>query len=289
MARHFGIEKDYNRDEIFSVLDKLKISQDGNNVITRYDGRMISNTVVSDIYEVFDFPSFAKKVIAEIEKYFTPEKYKLRITKGTQELRLLGEDVLINDDVFHKMFNIVNSTDKSRALSLNAGLMRLVCTNGMVVAVDDEFEQVKVKHYKTSLPEKVIKFVASLSDFDININRQTEAIENVIGTKVSFKDIIKGIAFNKEGLVTNTTSLRMRAFAKKIQKSETDAITDLTTEQIEMLNMFHTIVSDEDKFNNIVDIDMDAYQALNLYTEIYRNYDSTILKRETNRIIDLIK
>lgn len=289
MAKHFGIEKEYNKEEIFSILDKIKITQEGNNVLTKYDGRLISNAIVSDIYEVFDFPNFAKEVISEIEKYFTPEKYKLRITKGTQELRLVGEDVLINDDVFQKMFNIVNSTDKSRALSLNIGLMRQVCTNGMVVAVDDEFEKVSVKHYKTKLPDKVVKFVAGLTNFDIVINKQTQTIDNIVNKKVSFKEIVKCLAFNKEGIITSSTSLRIRAFAKKVQTSETDAIKNLTKEQVEMLNNIHSIVSNEVMLNNSVDIEMDGYQALNLYIEIYRNYDSVVLKRETNRIIDLIK
>jgi len=290
MGRHFGIEKEYSKDEIFAVLDKLKISQEGLNVLTHYDGKLIANTQVSKIYEVFDFPTFAKEVVSEIEKYFTPEKYKLRITKGAQELRLIGEDVLINDDVYQKMFNIINSTDKSRALSLSAGLMRMVCTNGLVVGVEDEFEQVRVKHYKTKLPDKVVKFIEGLSNFDISINKQAETISNIVGKSVSFKDIIKGMAFNKDGLVTSTTSLRMRAFCKKIQSSQSDAIKGLSVEQINLLNNVHIMVSEKEKFDKEpTDIVMDAYKALNLYTEIYRNYDSTVLKRETNRIFDLLK
>jgi len=56
------------------------------------------------------------------------------------------------------------------------------------------------------------------------------------------------------------------------------------------MNNVHIMVSRKRKFDKEpTDIVMDAYKALNLYTEIYRNYDSTVLKRETNRIFDLLK
>jgi len=288
MAKHFGISNDYNKEEIFNILDNLSITKEGSNVLTKYNGKLISNAVVSEQYEVFDFTSFAKDVINEIENYFTPEKYKLRITQGQQELRLIGEDVLINDDVFSKMFNIVNSTDKSRALSLNVGLMRLVCSNGMVVKVDEEFEQVRVKHYKTKLPTKVLQFVENISNFDISINKQSAALEKISGKTVSFKEISKKLLINKDGIIKNSASNRMRLFAKNIQTSKSDAIKNLTTEQIYLLNNVQRIVLDQ-TFLNCDDIIMDAYVALNLYTEIYNKLDSTILKRETNRFMNFIE
>lgn len=288
MARKsFGLDNIYNKEEIFNILDNLSIVKEGSNVITKYHGKLISNVVVSEQYEVFDFTNFAKDVIDEIENYFTPEKYKLRITQGQQELRLIGEDVLINDDVFSKMFNIVNSTDKSRALSLNVGLMRLVCSNGMVVKVDEEFEQVRVKHYKTKLPTKVLQFVENISNFDISINKQSSALEKISGKIVSFKDIAKKLLINKDGIVTNHASNRIRAFAKNIQSSKSDAIKNLTNEQRFTLNNVQRLILDQ-TFSNYEDIIMDAYVALNLYTEIYNKLDSTVLKRETNRFMDLI-
>lgn len=289
MANAFGIDKEYNKEEIFEVLNNLKISQEGENVITKYQGRLISNVAVSKKYEVFNFSEFAKQVVSKIETYFKPRKYKLSIKGGRQELRLIGEDVMINDDIFHKMFNIVNSTDRTRALSLNVGLMRLICSNGMVVPCGEEFESVNVKHYTSSLPDKVEKFVEGLGDFGLTITKQTEAINALIGKTVSYKDIVKKIAFNKDGIVKSTNVTRMNAFAKKIQNSETDAISGLTDKQIKLLNNTSFMVSDTELFDIVEgDIEMDAYQALNLYTEIYRELDSSVLKRETKRIMDIL-
>jgi len=96
----------------------------------------------------------------------------MKITQGTQELRLIGEEVIINGDKYQKMFNILNSTDKSRALQLNVGLIRWICTNGMVIAVEDEYSGFKTKHFKSTMPGKVEEFIKSLDSFDMNIIKQ---------------------------------------------------------------------------------------------------------------------
>jgi hypothetical protein len=286
MARARKISKIYDKENIFSTLDKLKLSQKENNILTHFDGRLIANTLVTEKYELFDFPTFAKDVVEQVENYFTPETYNLRITKGTQELRLIGEEVLINGDRYSKMFNILNSTDKSRALQLNVGLIRFICSNGMVVAAEGEdYSGLKTKHFKNSLPEKVKIFVDSLDTFDMNIQKQSEIIENLNGRFVSFKELATKLALDEDGIMNDNKAFKLRAFAKKLLTSETDKLVDLHSDQITLLKNANLFLNpDFDK----VDIQMSAYNALNCWTEVYRNYDSSILKRETNRILELV-
>lgn len=278
------LSKEYDKDAIFETLDDLKITQSGNNIITKFQNRMISNVGVSDKYQLFNFPGFAKKVISEIENYFTPETYSLKIYQGRQEIRLVGEEVLINGDIYKKMFNLLNSTDKSRALQLNIGLMRQICTNGMVVGVEDEYANTRVKHFKNSLPERVKLFVDGLSNFDLNLNGQVSVIEGLMGSKVSFQELAEKLVTDEEGIVNANKVLKLRAFANKLLKSETDALTGLSDVQTNLLKNPEMFNKD---FVN-VDIEMEAYKALNCYTEVFRNYDSSILKRETNRILELV-
>jgi len=285
MARARKIEQIYDKNAIFGTLDKLALSRKENNILTHFDGRLIANTLVTDKYELFDFPTFAKDVIDEVENYFSPEKYNLRITKGTQELRLIGEEVLINGDRYSKMFNILNSTDKSRALQLNVGLVRFICTNGMVVAADNEYAGLKTKHFKASLPEKVKTFVESLDTFEMNINKQSETLENLTGRFVSFRELAEKIAMDEDGVIKDSAALKLRAFAKKLLSSETDRLVDLHSEQEALLRNTNMFLNPE--FKN-VDIEMPAYNALNCWIEVYRNYDSSVLKRETNRILELV-
>lgn len=277
------IEKAYNQKEIIDTLKMLDLTQKDNNIITKFDNRLIANTTVSNKYQLFDFPSFAGDIVNEIENYFTPESFIFKVTKGQQELRLIGESVLINGDEYSKMFNIFNSTDKSRALGMNAGLIRFVCTNGMVIGVEDELSQLKVKHFKNSMPGKVEEFINSLNHFDINIMKQSETLENLSGKFVSFKVLVEKLSIEKDGIVSANKAMKLRAFAQKLLKSDTDRLENLAKEQIDLLNNPH-LINDFKK----VDIEIPSYTALNCYTEVFRNYDSQVLSRETNRILELI-
>ena len=285
MARSTKIERVYDKDNIFNTLDKLELSRTDNNIITKFDNRLISNTLVTNKYELFDFPNFAKEVVGEIENYFTPEKYTLRITQGQQELRLIGEEVLINGDRYSKMFNILNSTDKSRALQLNIGLIRFICSNGMVIAADDEYAGFKTKHFTATMPGKVKDFVEKLDNFEMSINTQCQIIENLQGKFVSFKELAQKLALDENGIMNESRSLKLRAFAKKLITSQTDRLVDLSTEQLSLLNNANLFLNPQ---YSKVDIDMPSYNALNCWTEVYRTYDSSVLKRETNRILELI-
>lgn len=288
--RKFNLSLPYNQENILETVNKLHIEQKGLTVITTFDNHGVATTNVSDKYEAFDFPAFAKNILGEIENYFLPEKYSLSITKGVQELRLIGEEVLINGDVYHKMFNLLNSTDKSRALQLNIGLIRFICTNGMVVAKEDEYSGFKTKHFKLTMTDKVSDFISKLDTFEMNINKQCETIEQLQGKFLSFQDIAKNIVLekNEEGEFTNlmksTFTLKLRAFAKKLMDSKTDCLDTnlLHAEQIHLLKNPLKFLEHPN-----VDIEIPAYTALNCYTEIFRNYDSSVIKRETNRILQL--
>jgi len=285
MARARRIEKTYDKDAIFVTLDNLKLSRNNNNILTHYDDRLIANTIVTDKYELFDFPPFAKQVIAEIENYFSPEKYELRITKGQQELRLIGEDILINDHRYRKMFSILNSTDKSRALQINIGLMRYVQSvyiNGVIIG--DEYSGLRTKHFKATMPERVANFVEILKDFDIIINSQKKALEELANKSVSFKKLATKVALDEDGVMNDNKALKLRAFAKRLLTSKIDGIEGLDDTQLLLLRNPHFFNKPE--YAN-VDFEIPALKALNCWTEVYKLYDSSVIRRETKRIIDL--
>lgn len=285
MERARRIQSDYNKNEVFETLDRLELSQYGDQIITKFGGNLISTSTVTEKYELFDFPQFAKNIVKDIESYFVPEKYQMRLCKGQQELRLIGEEISVNGEKYHKMFNILNSSDKSRALQLNIGLIRFICTNGMVVAVDSEYSGFKTKHYKSTLPEKVEEFVEKLGNFNISIERQTKTLEGLQGKFISYKELVDKIAMDEKREYNHSKTLRLKAFGKKIILSETDRMIDLKSEQVTLLKNPHLFLNPE--FKN-VDVEMSAYQALNCWAEVYRNCDSSIIKRETNRILELV-
>lgn len=285
MALSKKIEMTYNKNDLINTLDKIVLSRDNNNVCTYYNGKLLSNSTVSEKYEMFDFSNFSKNIVNNIEDYFQPEKYLIRISKGQQELRLIGEKKIINGDLYTKMFNILNSTDKSRSLQINIGLIRYICSNGVVVASKDEHSSIKTKHFKSIMSDKIKEFEESLKNFNISIDKQCETIESLSGKFVSFRELASKIAVDENGIISNNRMLKLRAFCKKLLESNTDRLANLTNEQIVLLKEPYKFIRSE---LNTVDIEIPAYKAFNCWTEVFRSYDSSVIKRETNRILELI-
>jgi hypothetical protein len=279
----FKIKSPYNKQILQEKLNKINISQEGSYILTKYDDRVISDTKVSNLYQIFDFKEFSKNILNEIENYFMPEFQQISIYSGRQELRLLGEEVIVNGDKYHKMFNLLNSTDKSRSLQINIGLMRLVCTNGMIVGLENEYSNIRVKHFKATLPEKIEEFNNSMKNFNVSIEKQCGVIESLNNKFISFKELAQKLIWD-EKLEENSDSkiLKLRSFAKKLLNSDTDRLDSLNLEQTKFLKNPQNYLDKE------IDIEIPAYKAFNCYIECYREYDSATMNLETNRLLQLI-
>lgn len=275
----------YNEEKILDKLSKLQIEQKGNTVFTYFDNRLISNSDVTDIYQVFDFATFAKNITPKVKEYFTPNEYLLRIVGGVQELRLIGDAIDLNGEKYLKMFNILNSTDNSRALQCNIGLIRFICSNGMVIADKDNYAGFKVKHYVEKLDEKVDIFLNQLPNFNIEFEKQLSIINQLNNKFVSFKEIAAKLALDEDGVINDSRANKLRAFSKKLLTSETDRLEVLNNDQIKLLN--NSTLFQNSEFDKI-DVEITANKVVNCWTEVYRNYDSSVIKRETNRIIELV-
>jgi hypothetical protein len=272
---------EYEASKIKEQLKQFEIHQEeSGNLITKFQGRIINSSKVSHIYQPFDFSNFSMNIIEQVENYFQPEKYYLRIRKGIQELRLIGEEILINGDLFYKMINILSSTDRSKALQLNIGLYRDACDNGLIFGIYGGY---RTKHYKSSLSKVVEEYVNSLTQFNISVDSQAAILKTLRKEKVSFLEVARGLAYDEKDILSNSGILRIKAWSKKLLNSETDAMSDLSGEEFLLLNQPENYL-EQDK----VDIIIPAYQAFNTYIEIYRSYDSSILRRESDRILDLI-
>ena len=97
----------FNKQELLDKIEKISIEQVENQVITKYDDRVLSISNVSNRYEIFDIKSYLRSKIDIIEKNFNISKYYFRLTKGIQELTLLSDSIDIEGVTFHKSFFIV--------------------------------------------------------------------------------------------------------------------------------------------------------------------------------------
>ena len=267
MLKYF---KPYDKQELFNKIDAIEIFKQGEQVITKYFGTVINTTTVSKRYEIFDIRSFLKDKINHIESNFNITYYRFIMKRGTQELTLLSDSVDINGNKYYKSFFILNSSDKSRRLNMNLGLYR--SDNG-VYFVSGINNMSLCKKHLTGLTKAAEEVAVSIDGE--TFNEQIESIKSLVGERVLFSKV-------REIIIDKDQKINHRKFdAFKNQLSYCNI--KWTKEQYSLLRT----ESEKLVIDNKNDFDLDAYMVFNLYMQIFRNQDSYVVKKETERIIKI--
>lgn len=264
----------YNREELFKTIDQISITKTTENqVITKFGNRVVNITNVSDKYEVFDISKYLKDKINLIEQNFEIKKYELRITKGTQYLRLISDSVEINGSKFQKSFYIINSTDKSRRLSFNVGLH------------SDKFYMIGANN--ASISKKHLKGVteaaesASAGISGESFDDQIKSLQDLVGHRVLFSKIRQVVLGDKED-VPQINHRKFDAFKNSVRFAASDKVFNLTESQRSQL------YKTSESLNEIKDdFYIDAFWSLGTYLSLFSKQDSHIIKVETDRIMKI--
>lgn len=261
--------ENYNKKELIDRIEKISIERIGDSIVTSYYGRVVNTTIVSKRYEIFDIVKYLKDKIEAIEKNFTISKYKLIITKGVQSLQLLSDSVTINGVNFRKSFYIVNSTDKSRRLSFNAGLH------------SEKFYIIGINNI--SLTKKhLLGVTKAAEDASEGLNGETfdeqiKSLQSLIGHRIQFSKLREVILGDKE----KTPQINHRKF-DAMKNSIRHSNLNLTKNQIDML-----FTPSESLKTISNDFYLDAFSTFVEYMKIFSRQDSHIIKKETDRIMKI--
>ncbi len=282
MNKRASIET-FNAQDIINKLGTIRVTENPiKRTVNTYinDVRTASYTPKSKNYQVVDFASVGQQFMDQVGQVLDIKKAKLDLYSGVQELRLMGDDVTINGDTYSNMACIMSSTDGTRTLRVAFGLIRWICSNGLI---SQQFgENFKVRHLKSN--DQVLKAL----DFQFgNINQVFDHINGMIeplATKtVKFSDIRDGIAeTTKDGKIKNQK--KFINFASKLLNSKSDRLKNPTAQQVKALQSGQALLTTNKKF----DMDLNAYQAFQCYTEIFRSQDMGELQKETDRILDIL-
>jgi len=274
--RRVAITKIFDSVKVNEDLSKFSNTLENGWLVTKYDEREICRTEVSKIYYNFDFTSFSKSILSEVLNYFTPERYSLRIISGVQELRLIGDELYIDNERYEKMISILNSTDKSRALSMSVGLIKV--NKGQRPQSYTILTSFSNKHYKSSLPDKIKSFSDNLINFNINIDFHIKTIEDLKNKNVKIVDFAKSILY-KDGKYLKSVELKLRALGKSLVYNygikNYNTLTNLTGDKL-------------DKISESENIEINAKMLHNAYVELFKDSDTSIISRESRRIIEAL-
>ena len=265
----------YDKQKLLAQIDLISIELVENQVITKWGSTVLSVTQVSNRYEVFDIKSYLKSKIDLIEKNFQITKYYFRLTKGVQELTLLSDTIKIEGVDFHKSFFILNSSDKSRRLSFNAGLY---CDS------KDFYVVSSIKNLGlTKKHLKGVTIAAELASSGLDgesFDEQIQSISQLVGHRISFSKLSESIVKDKE---TNADHLKFDTFKNAIIYYAQEGKLKINSSQ------WTTLKTPSSKLviDSSNDFYVDAFWAFQTYIRLFNRQDSHVVKRETERIMSI--
>lgn len=271
-------DKNYNKAEIFEVLDKISIyKNDASQVVTTYNNNVINVANISDRYEIFDIITYLRNKIELIEKNFNISKYNLILHRGIQSIELISDQVDINGVKFYKSFYILNSTDKSRRLSFNSGLHSILGRFHVIDARNIGLSKLHLNGVTKAAEDETSKIN------DETFNEQIESINSLVGHCILFSKIREVILGDDED-IPKINHKKFDAFKKSIRYNKSLLIPGikLSAEQSSQLYI-PSIDLPEIKH----DFYIDAFGAFQIYLQIFYNQDSQIIKRETATIMKI--
>lgn len=269
----------FNKLNLIKRLNNLEIKTE-NGVIATYirDKKVCEWTPKSPNYVPVNFKDISKSFISKVGEKLELENMELKLYKGIQELKLFGDRFEINGEVYQKMATLLSSTDGTRNLQVRFGLFRQICTNGMLSC--KKGVKFSSRHLSTS------EGFNEMLEMNTGIETMVEEIQALEDTLRGSLDQTISLSEIKKGLVTpeGKNAQKYLSFITKLISSKTDRIENLTTDQIKAMRDKDIMLSEDIKF----DLEIPKYKAIQCYTELFRKHDTSIIAKETERILEIV-
>lgn len=265
----------YNKQELLERINQIDIQKVGDTVVTKYRDRVLRIVEVSNRYEIFDIAKYLKDKIDLIEQNFKITKYRFTLNKGIQYLELLSDSIEINGEKYHKSFYILNSSDKSRKLSFNAGLY---CEDSNFYIISNVKNVGLIKKHLRGVTQ-----AAELASEGLNgetFDEQVDALQSITGHRVALSKIRQIIL--GDGEPTQMAHRKFDAFKNSIRWARTK--NNLTNEQVRFLSKSSEFIKSIEQSD---DFYIDALFVLQSYLRIFNKEDAHIIKNETERIMKI--
>ena len=269
------MKKEFEYNELLEKISNISIELVGNEVITKFRDSVLSVTEVSNRYEIFDFKPFVITCINEVMKSYDIEKYELILVRGIQEIRLYSKPQIVNGEEFRRTFYLLNSSDRSRALSFSYGLSHnhfdFILKGGTI----------SKKHYKG-----ITEYVEERIDLDDTFfQNQIVILEKIIGDKILMSNVQKvvtqvdNILDAKKALLLNFDNLRYILYRNTENSLHKEDRTKLYS------YLKSSMIKDFTEPGN--DFSIDSFTVLKAYLKMFSRSDCSTIRRESERISEL--
>lgn len=261
----------YDKKELSDRIGLLKITQEGNSIITKYGNKVISVSDVSEKYEIFDIKSFILTKLEQIEENFPIRFYRLAIKGGVQYLTLLSDPIELDGHTYHKSFFILNSTNRSYKLSFDMGLY---CTqDGSSIITSANNVSLNKKHLK-GITDTAYEVSSHISDE--NFQEQIRSLSSLIGHSVQLTKV-------REIIIDEDTAANHKKFDSFKNMILNRQIQNLSDSEIMTLRT----PSESLVLRASNDVLLNATDVFNCYIRIFSNRNSCSIKKEADKIMKI--
>jgi hypothetical protein len=199
----------------------------------------------------------------------------LKFNQGIQELTLLSDTIEIQGLNFYKSFFILNSSDKSRRLSFNAGLF---CESKNFYVVPSMKNVGLTKKHLRGVSEAAE--IASEGLDGESFNEQIESLNSLVNHRISLSNLRNIIVTNKD---VKADHQKFDAFKNAIIFYSSEGRLKLTGSQYNTLRTY----SESLTIDNDNDFYLDAFWSFQVYMRLFNKQDAHIVKRETQKIMSM--
>lgn len=279
----------YGRQVVLDKLSSFNAELKGTTVSTYLDENVLGSAEVSKQYKLFNFRVFMTSILESLETVMELDEYRMRIKGGMQEISLFSKPLLINGDPYRTSFYILNSTDRTRALQFTAGLYRVRDNIEIVMPVAEAATHIKFVHKGKDFENKVQSIYAFLEQFPKLVTEQREILTDLATKRISLRKLYHTMLYENANvnIPALTSIVRGQAFAKNMLSHPTDKL-DVDGMNLSQDDLFNLRRPSEYLRAGKTDIEVNAYQALHWYVNVYRNRDISIIRRECARYYDYI-
>lgn len=263
----------FKKEDLFEKINLLDVYQEGGQVITKYNERVIKTSKVSNRYEIFDIKSYLTQQIDFISNNFPIHSYCLQIRGGIQSLDLLSEPVKIGDQEFYKGFFLLNSTDKSRALNFNIGLFNKTQNWYYIWGLNINLYRKHLKGITVMAEDKIQQLNHETFDEQVNL------LKDLVDHKVSYSEIVKIITPNNE---IKVNLAKLESFNNSVLYYHRKGKLTLSKEQLELLKLDAEQILQ--KIENVEPFYFEAFMVFQIYLGLFNRQDSYLIKKETEKI-----
>ena len=267
ISKHYKV---FNKQEVIDAISGIEIYKENDTVVTKYFGVLRSITRDSKRYEIFDIKDFMLRKLDSILQNFDISHYYFRMYRGMQLLTLISDPINIGGLNFYKSFYILNSSDKSRRLGLYMGLVNDNDGSYSIWGINNMSLHKKHLTGITSQAEEVAQVING-ETFD----EQVQALSGLVGQKVMLSKV-RDIIVDEEYKINHKKFDAFKNWLLYDVKGITDAQQSLLRTPSEKIVI-----------NESNDISLDAFMVFGLYMRIFKNQDSHIVRKETERIMSI--